>query len=539
MTSRSRLYRKVGPLCLVFAVASAGWGSSDPIPEQQRAGHVLNRIGYGVAPAELARIEQVGLQAYIGEQLASPSPDESTNTRLHEREDALFTEQIPTREVLLIASGSMWRYFKGTVAPPSAWREPEFEDAPWLFGSTGIGYGDGDDRTVLDDMQRIDSRNQPGYLSVYLRHTFTLTSEAIAEIEDLVLRVDYDDGFRAYLNGVQVAGANLPAGDVPYNRAATASHEAGTPVDFNLNTYKNRLRVGANTLAIQVHNQSLTSSDLSMIPELLSRKILPGPPRRVIRGIDELKQLVHVRGVYSRRQLQTVLAEFWENHFTTDYDELVDYLDGLQNSDATDAMPLAQARAEAAQMEWREYEFFYEHALGNFGDLLLYSATSPTMLVYLDNVLNVKGQANENYAREILELHTFGVDNRYTQTDIEQLARCFTGWSVCKVRAEDAPAFPASALTPPERTGVQYQDTVVVDLGAGWRYFKGTREPTSGTGGAPATAWTEPDYDDRSWSGGATGIGYGDGDDATVLSDMRNNYLCVYLRRRFIVEDPL
>ena len=55
-------------------------------------------------------------------------------------------------------------------------------------------------------------------------------------------------------------------------------------------------------------------------------------------------------------------------------------------------MSRVQAQAEAAQLEYAEYEFFYEHALGNFGDLLLFSATSPSMLVYLDNVLNVKRQ---------------------------------------------------------------------------------------------------------------------------------------------------
>jgi hypothetical protein len=74
-----------------------------------------------------------------------------------------------------------------------------------------------------------------------------------------------------------------------------------------------------------------------------------------------------------------------------------------------------QAAAEAAQAEYLEYQFFHDNALGNFGDLLLYSATSPSQLIYLDNVLNVKGAANENYAREILELFAFGVDNRYTQ----------------------------------------------------------------------------------------------------------------------------
>ncbi|MHC4726512.1 MAG: DUF1800 family protein, partial [Planctomycetota bacterium] len=345
-------------------------------------------------------------------------------------------------------------------------------------------------------------------------------------------------GFKAYINGTEVARANLPAGIVAYDQTATRSHEAGTPEDFDISTYKSLLHVGENVLAIQVHNRSLRNGDLSMIPELLSREILPEPARRVIRGIDELQQLIHIRGIYSQRQLQSILAEFWENHFTTDYDKLVEYLDGLQNSDATDALSEAQAQAEAAEVEYNEYQFFYENALGNFGDLLLHSATSPSMLVYLDNVLNIKGAANENYAREILELFAFGVDNRYNQEDIEQLAKCFTGWSICKVPAKQVQDFPTSALQPPTECEVQFEDTILIDLGVGWKYFKGTKEPTPAPIGAPTKIWTAIEFDDSKWLRGTTGIGYGDGDDTTILSDMRGNYLSIYLRRRFTLADP-
>ena len=511
----------------------------------ERAGHVLNRIGYGPSPADLACIRQIGLSPYIAEQLDPASIDERNNLRLRQREDALFTVKFPVREVTPIMSGQYWGYRKGTSEPHPAWKQFRFDDSDWLRGPTGIGFGDGDDRTVLSDMRRInddpetpEDEGRPGYLSVHLRHTFTLDAESLAAVDDLILRVDYDDGFKAYLNGVEVARANLPAGVVPYDARATRGHEAGTPQDFDISDHKNLLRTGENVLAIQVHNQSITSADLSMIPELLSRQILPGAARKVIRGIDELQQLIHVCGIYSRKQLQAVLAEFWENHFTTDYDKVADYLDGLKNSDATDAMPQAQARAEAAQIEYQEYQFFYDNALGNFRDLLLFSATSPSMLIYLDNVLNVKGKANENYAREILELSAFGVDSRYSQRDIEQLATCFTGWSVCKVPQEQAQSFPESALLPPTDCEVQSEETVLIDLGTGWKFFKGTQEPTPAADGGPSTAWAGSGFDDSKWFRGSTGFGYGDGDDATVLSDMRGSYYCVYMRRRFLLDDP-
>jgi len=511
----------------------------------KKAGHVLNRIAYGPSSADLTHVGQIGVQAYIAEQLDPASIDDRSNVRLKQREDALFALKFPVRERLLVMSGQFWRYRKGTSQPHAGWRRLTFNDAHWLRGPTGIGFGDGDDRTVLTDMRQInddpetpENEGQTGYLSVHLRHKFRLDAEEIAAIDDLILRVDYDDGFKAYLNAAEVARANLPAGDVPYDTRATASHEASAPRDFDISDHKDLLRTGDNVLAIQVHNRSTTSSDLSMIPELVSRQILPGPASRVIRGIDELQQLVHVRGVYSQKQLQAVLAEFWENHFTTDYDKVAEYLDALTNSDATDAMPGTQARAEAAQLEYQEYQFFYDNALGNFRDLLLYSATSPSMLIYLDSVLNVKGAANENYAREILELFAFGVDNRYTQRDIEQLAKCFTGWGVCKVPQDQAQSFPDSAFLPPTECEIKSQETVLIDLGTGWRFFKGTQEPTPAAGGGPSAAWAGAGFDDSYWFRGSTGLGYGDGDDTTVLSDMQGNYFSIYLRRRFMLDDP-
>jgi len=535
---------------LCFLIALSLLILSIPVSEAdgtdlEKAGQVLNRLGYGPSPADMARIKQMGLSAYIAEQLDPAGIEESDNFRLYQTEDALFTMKYPVRETTLIMSGQYWHYRKGTSEPHTAWKLFRFNDSRWLRGRTGIGFGDGDDQTVLNDMHRInddpetpEDESRPGYLSVHMRHTFTLDAESLADIDDLILRVDYDDGFKAYLNGFEVARANLPEGIVSHDTRATRSHEAGTPRDFDISDHKDKLRTGANVLAIQVHNRSITSSDLSMTPELLSRKILLGAPRRLIQGINELQQLVHVRGVYSRKQLQAVLAEFWENHFTTDYDKVADYLDDLKNSDAADAMPQAQARAEAAEIEYREYQFFYDNALGNFEDLLLYSATSPSMLIYLDNVLNVKGKANENYAREILELFAFGVDNRYKQKDIEQLAKCFTGWTVCKVAQDQAQSFPESALLPPTDCEVQSEEIVLIDLGSGWKFFKGIQEPAPAADGGPSTGWAKPEFDDFKWLRGRTGIGYGDGDDATVLSDMRGNYYSIYLRRRFLLDDP-
>jgi len=121
----------------------------------------------------------------------------------------------------------------------------------------------------------------------------------------------------------------------------------------------------------------------------------------------ELKAWNLFRMIYSKRQLLEVMTQFWENHFNTQLGKTNNTLE-----------------------EVYEHEQFRANALGNFLDLLRVSAENYPMTVYLDSLSNVVGAPNENYAREILELHCYGVNNGYTQEDIVEAARCFTGWTV-------------------------------------------------------------------------------------------------------------
>lgn len=122
----------------------------------------------------------------------------------------------------------------------------------------------------------------------------------------------------------------------------------------------------------------------------------------------ELQQAALLRAIYSRRQLYEVMVDFWSNHFN-----------------------IAQTKGDCAWLKTiDDREVIRPHALGNFYNLLSASAHSPAMLVYLDNQENHADQPNENYARELLELHTLSLAGGYTQTDIQELARCLTGWTV-------------------------------------------------------------------------------------------------------------
>ena len=189
---------------------------------------------------------------------------------------------------------------------------------------------------------------------------------------------------------------------------------------------------------------------------------MAGPPRQVVEDLQQAKLL---RAVYSERQLDEVLVDFWMNHFNV----------------------FAGKGQDRYLLTAYERDVVRPHAWGRFEDLLRATAQSPAMLFYLDNWLSTdpnanlddlrramaeengmrprggnasgrgfgrrraaanqarppqgqgkrKAGLNENYAREIMELHTLGVDGGYTQKDVTELARCLTGWTIVGLRQND------------------------------------------------------------------------------------------------------
>jgi len=153
------------------------------------------------------------------------------------------------------------------------------------------------------------------------------------------------------------------------------------------------------------------------------------PPKNPQMVVTDLQRAKLLRAVYSDQQLYELMVDFWENHFSI-----------FANKDA-DRLLLTSFDRDSIR----------PFAFGRFRDLLGATAHSPAMLFYLDNwqssvVRNYPatkdkparstGGINENYARELLELHTLGVNGGYTQKDVQEVARCFTGWTIRKPNEE-------------------------------------------------------------------------------------------------------
>jgi uncharacterized protein (DUF1800 family) len=193
--------------------------------------------------------------------------------------------------------------------------------------------------------------------------------------------------------------------------------------------------------------QDSGNNKLSVDPNAVPRAIADDS-RRPQRVVEELAMAKVARAIYSERQLQQVMDDFWFNHFNV--------------------------YAAKGEVKWYltsyERDVIQPHTLGKFKDLIEATAKSPAMLFYLDNYLSVDPRAqqrlaaeraarqasrrgfgwppppqqqqkkkqdrglNENYGRELMELHTLGVDGGYTQKDVTEVARCFTGWTIEKPR---------------------------------------------------------------------------------------------------------
>jgi uncharacterized protein (DUF1800 family) len=163
--------------------------------------------------------------------------------------------------------------------------------------------------------------------------------------------------------------------------------------------------------AMRAHREAKSRADRAPTPEEAGIR----RQRRI--PLEELSQQKFLRAAFSDRQLEEVMTDFWFNHFNV----------------------FAGKGATGIYLVEYEREGIRPHLLGKFRDLLRATATSPAMLFYLDNWQSANPNAharqtrrglNENYGRELLELHTLGVDGGYSQHDVVEVARCFTGWTI-------------------------------------------------------------------------------------------------------------
>lgn len=340
---------------------------SKPLPKAERFDHALNRLTFGPRPGDLQQFEHLGLDRWIKAQLHPENIAE--NPTLTDRLRPYDSLRMSIQEAYLqYPSRQLIRAVaRGNAQPPD---DPEL-------------------RAIVD---RLAHR--------YLQKKQDLAGATSDDPEfDLEPKVKLPQ----LLNFAQIN--ILERGAPAQKKDLLASIPTAQQLDF------------AWALRPRQAQQLLT-----LAPVAFRRKLMlaQNPQSVVTTDLSEGKLL---RAIYSTHQLQELLVDFWFNHFN-----------------------VFQGKGpEPYLLASYERDTIRPHVFGKFYDLLLATAQSPAMLVYLDNWQSVapgtqdrrpsnaqkrKRGLNENYGRELLELHTLGVDAGYTQNDVIEVARCFTGWTI-------------------------------------------------------------------------------------------------------------
>jgi len=169
--------------------------------------------------------------------------------------------QAQTSSTEIIPRGAVWKYLDDGSNQGTAWQTAGFNDASWASGPAELGYGDGDEATVVS--YGPSSSNK--YPTTYFRHTFTLTDTS--DIQYLNVWAMYDDGAVIYINGVEVGRPNMPSGTIAYNSYSTGSSEEG---EFSTAIPNSMLNIGTNVMAVEIHQTNASSSDISFNASLVA-----------------------------------------------------------------------------------------------------------------------------------------------------------------------------------------------------------------------------------------------------------------------------
>ncbi|HXR97239.1 MAG TPA: DUF1800 domain-containing protein [Terriglobales bacterium] len=390
MRARPTLVAAVAGLALFFTAAS-------PVPAPkldhgQQIIQALNRLTWGIAPGDIELVQKIGLKNWIDQQLHPERVVENPElTQMLQPLDTLFMNPVEMNQ----------HYPDGQMIQAMAMgRQPRPSD-PKLRAVVDQEIARYRERLAAKD----DKADKAGEKAGDVKPNPNQSADADEPVEP-----------------------KAPALSTLLSADQIAQLETGGP----------KQRVAA----LESMPKPTRDAVLAALPRKYARQLEPWVPIDQAHQIASLinpQQVVPLdllgakvlRAVYTNRQLEDVLTDFWFNHFNVYINKGKDR--GLITSYERDAIR--------------------PHVLGKFSDLLLATAESPAMLFYLDNWQSVDPSAearlrnfrnprrpaaaaaekrglNENYGREIMELHTLGVNGGYTQKDVTEVARCFTGWTL-------------------------------------------------------------------------------------------------------------
>jgi uncharacterized protein (DUF1800 family) len=352
---------------------------SAPFTQQERAQQLLNRFTFGPRPGDLEKVLALGPDKWFEQQL---NPASIPDTALDHRLADYTTLNLQPEQALQLFPDRF------TIEQIAEGRRP-YPNDPLLIAMYEVQVA----KFYKDqDLHKLNADGKPNLAP-------PTDAEAAAQKkadQDTAARIA-GELFALPKNQRMSTLIKLPVPD----RIAFTTYVAGDQKNLLLADFNPRERAIFTGMAANI-----------------------GAPKNIINELSEAKIL---RAILSERQLQEVMADFWFNHFNV----------------------FIGKDSDTWYTSSYEREAIRKHALGKFRDLLLATASSPAMMIYLDNWLSIGPDSlangvnpanpksnrgnkglNENYGREVMELHTLGVNGGYTQADVTTLAAILTGWTV-------------------------------------------------------------------------------------------------------------
>jgi len=382
-----------------------------PLTQQERVLHALNRLTFGPRPGDEAAVAKMGLDKWFEQQLHPESISDAGLDAKLARFPAMTLSQAELVERFPGPQQMRQIERKGDALPSDPVENAIYADALYVYQQKKkVDAADGSAAGAKGATTSMNSANP------------THDDETVMNGRPSAMAADgKKDGKRELRQSTKMDADAVDAVMALPPEQRMAKLVAMTPQQML------GLREGLKPVDRYRLMVGLTPQQTEIVAALLTQ------PERVV-GSEALESRLE-RDVYSDRQLQAVMTDFWLNHFS---------------------VYARKSEREPYMLPAYERDVVLPNALGNFEQLLVATAKSPAMLEYLDNwesigpdsqaaqrIAQVKKRnpngevvkflpqgINENYARELMELHTLGVGGGYTQADVIQVARCFTGWTV-------------------------------------------------------------------------------------------------------------
>ena len=386
-TVRTAVLLAIGGVCL----GTTATRFDQKLSSDKQAVHALSRLTFGPRPGDVELVRSLGVEKWINQQL---HPEQiAENPILETKLQPLGTLQLPT-----------WRIVESYPQAPVAAmiRPPAFATLP-PQQTRQLMNGTAEERR--DTIASLDPDTRRAVLGSVPPQVLEGLPNEIREEAEKARKTEQEERQKEMRRLMPPLNELLTPDQMRTARMGTPEEKLALLNSFDSEKRRQIIR-------------ALGPQAFADLPSLRREAMAATQPQQLVN--NELIENKLYRAIYSNRQLEEVLVDFWMNHFN------------VFNGKGLDRLLLTSYERDAI----RPYIF------GHFKDMLLATARHPAMLFYLDNWQSQsppenifaagprRPGINENYARELMELHTLGVDGGYTQQDVVAVARAFTGWTI-------------------------------------------------------------------------------------------------------------